>query len=178
MTGTKGMYQVSSTAGQFLVKSLRWLSIWWSYFRSRVWHLLLLLFAGFSVLILVLTAVYHVWAYFHGKVLPPELLAETDEVITVFLVVAAYSIGFFAFVWLFVLSVFPQTRRMADKLIMFSEPIEKRVGKIESDLTTIKCELTSINKRLREAKGMGTKGRKNVKKPKKAQEKKQEEKKK
>jgi len=61
--------------------------------------------------------------------------------ITIVLLMIAYSITFLAFVVLFILSVFPQTRGIADKFFRFSKPIEKRVEKIE-------VELPSINKRL------------------------------
>jgi hypothetical protein len=173
---------------------------WCSFFFDRVGRLIRRFWkvlAAYSVLILILSAILYILVLFYSK--GEALSVETSSAIgTLTLIFAAMLLGLavaiflFAFILLFILSFSPGGRRLADKIFGFSKltKLEKFKNKVDSELAVINERLGNIEKRLynfesttqkpkeQEVKIMGSKGRRNVKKPKKSKVEKQAAKKK
>ena len=148
------MLQAFSNAGQFLSKHFHWLSsqywVWWAFFKSRTRQLLSRLwgiFVYYSVLLFLVSAVLTFLASTQDKVLSPETLSALDTAISMMFswigLLGAVAMFSLVFISLFVLSLYPKGRRIADKTFKFSESTE-----LERFRNQVEDALTSINKRL------------------------------
>ena len=174
--------------------------VWWSFFKertrqllSRLWKIL----TAYSVGILILSAMFNILAlvYSNGEALSIEAVSALSFLNSIFATVAlglAVAIFTLSFILLFALSLFPKGRQLADKTFKFPEftELEKFKNKVDGELAVINKRLGYVEKRLenfettvqkpkaQEAKVMGTKGRKNIRKPKMTKEQKEARKKK
>jgi hypothetical protein len=172
---------------------------WWSFFSDRAGQLPLRFWkvlAAYSVLILVLSGILYilVLVYSKGEALAVEASSAIGTLTSIFAVILlglAVAIFLLAFILLFTLSFSPAGRRLADKIFGFSKltELEKFKNKVYSELAVINKRLGNLENSLanfeptvqkpkNKEEIMGSKGRKNVKKPKKAKVEKQAAKKK
>jgi hypothetical protein len=121
---------------------------------ARLWRF----FVIYSVVILLATAVFTFSAYSYTKTLPPEDLLKLNTMVEMMfgwiLLIVGVVIFALVFVLLFVLSLFPTGRKIADELFNFTgtTELEKFKGEIKDKLTSINRRLnnvkTTTNKRL------------------------------
>lgn len=147
--------------GRFFSERLHWLSsqywTWWSFFKSRARQLLSRLwkvFVIYSLAAFLLAAVLTILFYSYSKTLLPEVLVGLYSMIEMMFgwitVVGAGAIFGLAFLLLFILSLFPKGRGIADGFFKFSEAteLEKFKKEVDGELTSIKGEIGSIKDEL------------------------------
>lgn len=141
---------------RFLHSMSAWLRDWKPYFKSRLRQLLSNwweIIAGVSLAVLVFSATLGALL-----LLRPDISGTLEALNAVFtliaLEIALYIFGF-SFVLLFILSLHPKTRRIADRLFHFKdltelEELKVRVGNVENGLHSTNGRVESIDKQLEE----------------------------
>ena len=138
-----------------------WGREWWHYLKSReiqaisrLWEYLSLS----SFIIFIFIAILNILVFFppYSKVLsPPGVLEQVDAMLTVILLgcVVIPFVVFFALV--FILSLHPKTRKIADKRFGFRdrtelEELKVKVGNVENGLRSTDRRIDKIDKQIEE----------------------------
>lgn len=151
--------QQNTSKKRIMLRLSSWYRDWKPYFRSRMRQLLSNwweIIAVVSVALLILSAILGALL-----LLRPDVSAALDVLNAVFTLISleiALSFFGFSFFLLFVLSLHPEGRKIADRVFHFKdltdlEALEVRVGSIENGLHPTIKRVERIDRQLEEIKG-------------------------
>jgi hypothetical protein len=155
------MHKKLSQSRKSIAKRWHWFStqywIWWTYFKnvvlrllSSIWELLV----DYSLVILLFAGGITVLLYLFTKALPTEELLKLNTMMSMIFGWAALCVGgiilCLLLIALFILSLFPKGREIANGYFAFLKPtrLEKFKSAIEDRLASMDKRLTNMDKRL------------------------------
>jgi len=140
--------EIKKHFGGYMEVVLHWLStqfkIWYLFFNKRAWQLLARYWAIIqiyetAILLLYAAAIIRILLLSHGTIPEPGTFENINALLIIVMIVPVIVICIAALAVLFILSLLPWSRKVADKIFKYSEftELEKFKSDIERRLTTL-----------------------------------------